>query len=65
VVLTVFCGLFGLAALGAFAAAGQPEVFFRSKTASAAGPAAYLCPALAPPSNAATPQAVASSGAAS
>lgn len=34
VVLTVFCGLFGLASLGAFAAAGQPGLFFKPKAAS-------------------------------
>ena len=56
VVLTVFCGLFGFAALGAFAAAAQPDVFFRSNTASVVAPGA--------PSNTAIPQAVARSGAA-
>ncbi|MBI2261921.1 MAG: hypothetical protein HYU62_09705 [Caulobacterales bacterium] len=60
VVLTVFCGLFGIAALGAFAAAGQPEVFFGAKTPSAAAPVAWFCPA--PPSTAATTRAVASPG---
>jgi hypothetical protein len=34
VVLTVFCGLFGLASIGAFAAASQPGLFFKQKAAA-------------------------------
>jgi hypothetical protein len=64
VVLTVFCGLFGLASLGAFAAAGQPDIFFRPKAASAPATTSCLCPAPAPP-NAASSSSVASAGRAS